>query len=254
MKKEVEKVIAGENPAALARAAHNDWYRELFQPCVTAGLLEPGSLAGYRNIPVYLRGSRYVPPRWEAVRDAMPAFFDLLEKEPEASVRAVLGHWLFGYIHPYPDGNGRMARFLMNFMLASGGYPWTVIRIVDRKSYLIALDRASIEMDIHPFTNFIVHRVQWRLEQHDVTFPEPNESLVFGRDLLLFYGQDGEAVVRCLITGEALEEHFQGHGKDKLEVFRANRQPIEQEIRRKYLAGDTELDGSILIRSGDLPE
>jgi len=254
VKKEVEKVIAGENPAALARAAHNDWYRELFQPCVTAGLLEPGSLAGYRNIPVYLRGSRYVPPRWEAVRDAMPALFDLLENEPEASVRAVLGHWLFGYIHPYPDGNGRMARFLMNLMLASGGYPWTVIRIVDRKSYLTALDRASIEMDIHPFTNFIVHRVQWRLEQHDVTFPAPNESLVFGRDLLLFYGQDGEAVVRCLITGEALEEHFQGHGKDKLEVFRANRQPIEQEIRRKYLAGDTELDGSILIRSGDLPE
>jgi len=254
VKKEVEKVIAGENPAAAARAAHNDWYRELFQPCVTAGLLEPGSLAGYRNIPVYLRGSRYVPPRWEAMRDAMPAFFDLLEKEPEASVRAVLGHWLFGYIHPYPDGNGRMARFLMNLMLASGGYPWTVIRIVDRKSYLSALDRASIEMDIHPFTNFIVHRVQWRLEQHDVTFPAPNESLVFGRDLVLFYGQDGEAVVRCLITGEALEEHFQGHGKDKLEVFRANRQPIEQEIRRKYLAGDTELDGSILIRSGDLPE
>jgi hypothetical protein len=254
VKKEVEKVIAGENPAALARAAHNDWYRELFQPCVTAGLLEPGSLAGYRNIPVYLRGSRYVPPRWEAMRDAMPAFFDLLEKEPEASVRAVLGHWLFGYIHPYPDGNGRMARFLMNLMLASGGYPWTVIRIVDRKSYLSALDRASIEMDIHPFTNFIVHRVQWRLEQHDVTFPAPNESLVFGRDLVLFYGQDGEAVVRCLITGEALEEHFQGHGKDKLEVFRANRQPIEQEMRRKYLAGDTELDGSILIRSGDLPE
>jgi hypothetical protein len=28
------------------------------------------------------------------------------EKETEPSVRAVLGHWLFGYIHPYPDGNG----------------------------------------------------------------------------------------------------------------------------------------------------
>lgn len=254
VKKEVEKVIAGENPAALARAAHNDWYRELFQPCVTAGLLEPASLAGYRNVPVYLRGSRYVPPRWEAVRDAMPAFFDLLEKEPEPSVRAVLGHWLFGYIHPYPDGNGRMARFLMNVMLASGGYPWTVIRNVDRKSYLSALDRASIEMDIHPFTNFIVHRVQWRLERHDLTFPAPMESVVFGRDMVLFYGQDGEAVVRCAITGEALNAHFQGDGKDKLETFRAKREPIEQETRRRYLAGDTELDGSILIRLGDLPE
>ena len=254
VKKEVEKVIAGESAAALSRGAHNNWYRELFQPCVTAGLLEPGSLAGYRNMPVYLRGSRYVPPRWEVVRDAMPAVFDLLEKEPEPSVRAVLGHWLFGYIHPYPDGNGRMARFLMNVMLASGGYPWTVIRVVDRKSYLSALDRASIEMDIHPFTTFIIRRVQWRLEQHDLAFPSPMESVVFGRDVVLFYGQDGEAVVRCAITGEALDVHFQGGGKDKLEVFRANRQPIEQEIRRRYLAGDTELDGSILIRSGDLPE
>jgi Fic family protein len=35
-------------------------------------------------------------------------------------------------VHPYPDGNGRMARFLMNPMLASGGYPWTVVRMEDR--------------------------------------------------------------------------------------------------------------------------
>jgi hypothetical protein len=253
VKKEVEKVIAGENPAAMARATHNNWYRELFQPCVTAGLLEPGTLAGYRNVPVFLRGSRYVPPRWEAVRDAMPAFFDVLEKEPEPSVRAVLGHWLFGYIHPYPDGNGRMARFLMNVMLASGGYPWTVIRVVDRKAYLSALDRASIEMDIHPFATFIVRRVEWRLEQHDLTFPAPMESVVFGRDMVLFYGQDGEAVVRCLVAGEALDAHFHANGRDRLEVFRANRQPIENEIRRRFLAGDTELDGSVVIRSGDLP-
>ena len=254
VKKGVEKVIAGENPAALARAVHNDWYRELFQPSVTAGLIEAGTLAGYRNLPVYLRGSRYVPPRWEAVRDAMPAFFDLLEKEPEPSVRAVLGHWLFGYIHPYPDGNGRMARFLMNLMLASGGYPWTVIRIRDRKPYLSALDRASIEMDIHPFNNFIVRRVQWHLERHDLTFPEPKESFVLERDFVLFYGRDGEAWVRCTIARGALDDHFHGDGKDKVEVFRANRQAIEDEVRRKYNAGDTEVDGSIFIHSDDLPE
>src|SRR5258708_30725215 len=154
VKKDVEKVIAGENHAALARAAHNDWYREMFQPSVTAGLLEAGSLAGYRNIPVYLRGSRYIPPRWEAVRDAMPALFDLLETEPEPSVRAVLGHWLFGYIHPYSDGNGRMARFLMNVMLASGGYPWAGIGIRVRYSYLPSLDTASTKFNIYLFASF----------------------------------------------------------------------------------------------------
>jgi Fic family protein len=161
----VQKVIAGEDPGALARTAHKEWYRELFQPCVRAGLIEAGALAGYRNIPVYLRSSRHVPPRWEVVRDAMPALFDLLEHETEPGVRAVLGHWLFGYIHPYADGNGRMARFLMNVMLASGGYPWTVIRVEDRSAYLDALDRASIDTDIRPFAAFIAHRLRWSLER-----------------------------------------------------------------------------------------
>src|SRR5438552_993539 len=189
VKKGVEKVIAGENAPALARTVHNDWYRELFQPCVTAGLMEAGVLAGYRNIPVYLRGSRYIPPRWEAVRDAMPAFFDLLEKEPEPSVRAVLGHWLFGYIHPYPDGNGRMARFLMNVMLASGGYPWTVIRIRDRRSYLGALDRASIDVELGPFTTLLAQRVRWALEKHDLRFPEQTAKFDFDREVVVFFGE-----------------------------------------------------------------
>jgi hypothetical protein len=165
VKANVGDIIGGANAGALVRTAHRDWHRELFQPCVAAGLLTPGALAGYRNDAVYLRTSRYVPPRWEAVRDAMPALFDLLENEPEPGVRAVLGHWLFGYIHPYPDGNGRMARFLMNAMLASGGYPWTVVRVEDRDPYLAALDRASIDSDIRPFTTFIAERVNWSLDQ-----------------------------------------------------------------------------------------
>src|SRR5713226_3599332 len=254
VKESVSKVLAGKNPGALARVAHKEWYGELFQPCVTAGLLRAGDLAGYRNNAVYLRTSRYAPPRWEAVRDAMPAFFDLLDKESEPSVRAVLGHWLFGYIHPYPDGNGRLARFLMNVMLASGGYPWTIIRVRDRNAYLAALDRASIDMDIKPFTTLIAQRVRWVLEKHDLKFPEQEEKFDFDRDVVFFFGQDGEAWVRCAISREALDDHFHGDGNDKLEVFRANRQAIEQEVRRKYVAGDTEVDGSILIRLDDLPE
>jgi fido (protein-threonine AMPylation protein) len=161
VKASVSEIIDGANAGKVARATHRDWYRELFQPCIVAGLLPATALAGYRNDAVYLRTSRYVPPRWEAVRDAMPALFDLLESEPEASVRAVLGHWMFGYIHPYPDGNGRMARFLMNAMLASGGYPWTIIRVEDRSAYLTALDRASIDMDIAPFAEYVGGRVRW---------------------------------------------------------------------------------------------
>ena len=147
------------------RTSHHEWYGELFRPCVAAGLVPPSALAGYRNEAVFLRASRYVPPRWEAVRDAMSALFELLEMEEEPGVRAVLGHWLVGYIHPYADGNGRMARFLMNAMLASGGYPWTLVRVEDRTAYLTVLDSASIDAVIGPFARFIAERVRRSMEQ-----------------------------------------------------------------------------------------
>lgn len=248
----VAEIIGGADAGAVVRVAHKDWYRELFQPCVSAGLISAGALAGYRNDAVYLRTSRYVPPRWEAVRDAMPALFNLLEKEPETGVRAVLGHWLFGYIHPYPDGNGRMARFLMNAMLASGGYPWTVIRVEDRASYLGALDSASINMDIKPFSEFIAERVRWTMERRELTFPSPDERYDSNRMVVTFWGQDGDKRVRCAISREALDDHFRGDNRDKLAVFRSNRKTIEEEARRKYLGRNTERDGSVLIRASDL--
>ncbi len=103
--------------------------------------------------------SRYVPPRAEVVTDALATLFELLKTETEASVRAVLGHWMIGYIHPYPDGNGRMARFVMNAMLASGGYPWTIIPVKDRETYMQTLECASVELDIQPFAKFIAGKV-----------------------------------------------------------------------------------------------
>ena len=85
----------------------------------------------------------------------MPAFFDLLQNEPEPAVRAVLGHFMFVYIHPYFDGNGRMGRFLMNVMMASGGYPWTVVPLERRSDYMAALEQASVAQDIAPFARLL---------------------------------------------------------------------------------------------------
>ena len=153
--KSVRKVLEGEDPGAVGDDDHGDWYREMFGPSVTAGLIRTADLAGYRNDHVYIRSSMYVPPRHEAVRDCMPAFFDLLREEPEPSVRVVLGHFVFVYIHPYMDGNGRMGRFLMNVMLAAGGYPWTVIPLEKRDDYMAALEKGSVEQDIAPFAVFI---------------------------------------------------------------------------------------------------
>lgn len=112
-------------------------------------------LAGYRSGPVYMRRSMHVPPPREAVRDCMPVLFDLLANEMEPSVRVVLGHFVFVYVHPYADGNGRMGRFLMNVMLASGGYPWTIVPLDRRDEYMSALEAASVRQDIRPFAVFV---------------------------------------------------------------------------------------------------
>jgi Fic family protein len=61
------------------------------------------------------------------------------------------------------DGNGRIGRFLMNLMLASGGYPWTVIPVGDRKIYMEALEKASVGEDIVPFTDFLAGLIKKRL-------------------------------------------------------------------------------------------
>lgn len=166
VKAATEKIVEDPDSAgSIVRDGHRAWYRDLFQPAVAAGLTDSTQLAGYRTSPIYIQDSRHVPPRPESVRDAMPALFDLLEQEEHASVRAVLGHWLFGYIHPFPDGNGRIARFLMNAMLASGGFPWTVIRLEERDAYMVALEAASVEQEIGPFADFIADGVRRASEE-----------------------------------------------------------------------------------------
>src|ERR1700730_15115869 len=160
VQKSLDKILNGENPGTVADEDHGTWYRELFAPSVTVGLLKRADLAGYRNGQVYIRKSMHVPLNRDAVRDTMPAFFDLLREEPDAGVRAVLGHFVFVYIHPYMDGNGRMGRFLMNAMMPSGGYPWTVIPVGERTAYMHALEKASVGEDIRPFADFLAGLVR----------------------------------------------------------------------------------------------
>ena len=159
VKETLTSILKGKNSGVAVDQDHQKWYRELFDPSIAAGILKASDLSGYRSHQVYIGNSQHVPLGVEVMRDCMPVFFELLENEPEASVRAVLGHFIFVFIHPYMDGNGRMGRFLMNTMLASGGYPWTVIPVEKRDEYMKALEDASVEQDISTFSRFIVYLV-----------------------------------------------------------------------------------------------
>ena len=155
VKKAIRSVLEGENPGTVLEQTHTDWYLALFGPSVAAGIVKQSDLAGYRTGPVYIRQSMHTPPNKEALREMMPILFDLLMEEKNAGVRVILGHFIFVYIHPYFDGNGRMGRFIMNLMMAAGGYSWTVVPVDKRNEYMEALEAASVQQDIIPFTKFI---------------------------------------------------------------------------------------------------
>jgi len=149
------KILEGKNPGVQLENDLPIWFQSLFAPSVRSGLLKNTDLLGYRKHPVYIRNSRHIPLSKDALQDAMEAFFTCLKEEEHPAVRAVLGHFIFVYIHPYMDGNGRIGRFIMNAMMISGGYPWTVVQVKHRKEYLAALESASVDHDIKPFAKFI---------------------------------------------------------------------------------------------------
>ena len=155
VKDSVRKILTGGQPGEIVADDFPTWHFELFQPCITAGIIKASDLAGYRSHQVYIRNSKHTPLNPDALRDAMPTFCDLLSKEENAYVRAILGHFFFVYIHPYMDGNGRTARFIMNTLLVTAGLPWTVIPVERRSSYMVALEKASIDGDISDFAQFI---------------------------------------------------------------------------------------------------
>lgn len=161
----VSKVLTSENSGKVFNDDIQNWYRELFKPVVQAGILEAIQLAGYRNHQVYISGARHVPPPADAVLDSMKTLEKLLSEEESAAVRAVLGHFIFVFIHPYMDGNGRMGRFILNLMLVSGGFNWTVIRVSERKKYMEALEAASVEGNIKPFAEFVLSEMTYWSER-----------------------------------------------------------------------------------------
>jgi Fic family protein len=133
-----------------------DLYFQLFKPSADLKIIDRFSLASYRRQQNYIRGSRHVPPAPEKLVDLMAELETSLNSIKNPLIKAILSHYVFVYIHPYVDGNGRCARLLMNYVLLTSGCPWITIRAEDREKYFTALEKAHLNEDILPFAEFIV--------------------------------------------------------------------------------------------------
>jgi len=104
-----------------------------------------------------IAGSQVVFPNPAKVPILMRHFGAELENGSLTSAAAFEAHFRLTVIHPFSDGNGRTARLLMNLLLIRGGFPPIAVRPEDRKSYLDALETASLGNDLSPF-QLVMHQ------------------------------------------------------------------------------------------------
>lgn len=91
------------------------------------------------------------------VKDEMENLITWFKKEKALSPieKACIFHYKFVAIHPFDDGNGRMARLLMNLILMRVGYPPCIIKNVNRRKYLESLELIDTEKNYQQFIVFI---------------------------------------------------------------------------------------------------
>lgn len=116
----------------------------------------------YREVDVKITGSRFLPPSPAVVPIKMRQLEQWLSKDSSKKNLidyAAMAHFKLVDIHPFIDGNGRMARLLMNLILMNEGYPPTVILKTDRQKYYQTLDLAH-KGELKPFVDFIGRSVE----------------------------------------------------------------------------------------------
>jgi Fic family protein len=110
------------------------WHKEIFRET------KPDIAGTFRNYQV--RVGPYLAPDWHKVENLTIHLVDFTNQSNLNSVElAARAHYIFEKIHPFGDGNGRIGRLLMNYILWKNGYPMLVIEYKKRKSYYKALQR-----------------------------------------------------------------------------------------------------------------
>lgn len=130
-------------------------------------LTKPGQ---YRTKNVTITGEKIRPPSYLKIVKLMDEYIKNIEKLKLKTIKkAAFIHHEFVRIHPFIDGNGRVARLLTNFYLMKNGYTPIIIQKDDRRKYYKSLNKADIG-DLSDFASFIARSVNESLQYYLSSF------------------------------------------------------------------------------------
>ncbi len=129
---------------------------------VVANTLRPelnSQIGKYRNVQVFITGVLWFPPKPAEVHQRMTSLLTWYTKNKKKLHPLILAsyfHSEFEKIHPFVDGNGRVGRLLMNFILHKNKYPMINIPNAIKYKYYEALEMAQTKNNLKPFVKFMI--------------------------------------------------------------------------------------------------
>ena len=139
----------------------------------------------YRGPGVMIQGAKYQPPDEKLVPMFIERVMPQLRRiEPtKVLLGATWAHWAIARIHPFHDGNGRMARLWQDLVLFRGRLTCAIIRPQDRREYLDALATAD-EGDFNPLVQLVAQRVAATFDKYLAELMKDREYDEWARSLV----------------------------------------------------------------------
>lgn len=115
------------------------------------------SLGGlYRNVDISIKGSNHTPPSYLKVYDRMKKYFNMInDTNNDMYYNIAFAHLQLMKIHPFLDGNGRVARIVLNYELEKNGLKPIIISYAEKDHYFDLLEQFKVNKDINPFIDYI---------------------------------------------------------------------------------------------------
>ena len=212
------------------------------------------SVGDYKTTPNHVRTSTgetyyFTPP--EQVKPAMSDLLDWYKsKELEGEHPVIIAatfHYRFVRIHPFDDGNGRMARLLMNMILIKHGYTVALIRREDRDEYFGQLELADKTERLSHFIDYIASCCDYSLSLHlNAARGESIEDVDdIDREIALFKRSLSDAAVDSLPATEYIESvlrPFFDYSQGKIRLF----SDVFGSVRTSISLFVTEVDGQVV--------